>query len=121
MPRLPHHCLIAVCLAGSLLLLPLYCAGEEDLSSSEYYSTSSPEYDYNSTFEISFFSNASAEDLERFLSGPDTTEEETETDTSLITDTTFPTFSPKGQASRTVHCSFLLTVVLTAHQFLRFL
>ncbi|XP_036422400.1 uncharacterized protein si:ch211-191i18.2 [Colossoma macropomum] len=122
MPRLPHHCLIAVCLAGSLLLLPLCCVGQDAFPQYDYDSTTSPEYDYNATFEYSFYSNGSSEDLEKFLEGKDVDDEETETDISLTNpDSTTSTTLTKAQASRTVYPSLLLTVVLTAHLILQFL
>ncbi|KAM4724868.1 uncharacterized protein FYW61_013158 [Anableps anableps] len=58
--------LTAHLLGGSLLLLLLTAVCE-----AQYYgdTTLPPEYDsdYNSTFEYSFFSNSSSEDLDRFL------------------------------------------------------
>ncbi|XP_035385267.1 uncharacterized protein si:ch211-191i18.2 [Electrophorus electricus] len=120
MPRLPHHCVIAVCMAGSLLLLPLYCACLDVLPTYEYDSTPSPEYDYNATFDYVFYSNGSSEDLEKVLMGGGTYESETDispTDavspmsTSLITD----------QATRAVYPNVLLTLVLTARHLLRLL
>ncbi|KTG45963.1 hypothetical protein cypCar_00029095 [Cyprinus carpio] len=77
MARLPHRCvMISVCLAGALLLLPLCLGVEDDQYNLDYESTGTPEYDYNSTIEFSFFINASSEDLEKFLMGRET---ETET------------------------------------------
>ncbi|KAL7830429.1 hypothetical protein SRHO_G00315560 [Serrasalmus rhombeus] len=120
MPRLPHHCLIAVCLAGSVLLLPLCCVGQDASPQYDYDSTPSPDYDYNATFEYSLYSNGSSEDLEKLLEGKSIDGEETETDISPTNaESTAPT--TKAQASRTVYPSLLLTVVLTAHQILRFL
>ncbi|KAL6457029.1 hypothetical protein MHYP_G00339920 [Metynnis hypsauchen] len=122
MPRLPHHCLIAVCLAGSLLLLPLCCVGHDPSPQYDYDSTPSPDYDYNATFEYSLYSNGSSEDLEKLLEGKNIGGEETETDISLTNaESTASTTLTKDQASRTVYPSLLLTVVLTAHQILRFL
>ncbi|XP_017310635.1 uncharacterized protein si:ch211-191i18.2 isoform X2 [Ictalurus punctatus] len=66
MLRLLHHCLIVVCLAGSLMLLPLCCGGLKTLEY-EYDSTPVPDYDYNATFDYSFFSNSSNEALEYFI------------------------------------------------------
>uniref|UniRef100_A0A672JVE6 Si:ch211-191i18.2 n=1 Tax=Sinocyclocheilus grahami TaxID=75366 RepID=A0A672JVE6_SINGR len=42
---------------------------EDDQYNFDYDSTQTPEYDYNSTFEYSFFSNASSEELDKFLMG----------------------------------------------------
>ncbi|TRZ01253.1 hypothetical protein DNTS_008039, partial [Danionella cerebrum] len=43
--------------------------GVDDVQYHDYDSTQSPEYDYNSTFDFSFYSNASSEELELFLMG----------------------------------------------------
>ncbi|XP_072530955.1 uncharacterized protein [Salminus brasiliensis] len=121
MPRLPHYCLIAVCLAGSLLLRPLCCAGPDEMVY-DYDSTPLPEYDYNATFEYSFFSNGSNEELEDFFKEKEIGDDDAVTETSLTDPepTVFTTLG-KNQASRTVYSSLLLTVVLIAHQMLRLL
>ncbi|XP_076864985.1 uncharacterized protein LOC143516927 [Brachyhypopomus gauderio] len=109
MARLPHHFLITLCLAGSLLLLPLYCAGLDVIPVQDYDSTPSPEYDYNATFDYIFFSNGSSDDLEKFLRAGGTDEASTETDVQ----STVSTIGTAGQASRTVYPSVLLTLALT--------
>ncbi|KAL1256054.1 hypothetical protein QQF64_014115 [Cirrhinus molitorella] len=113
MARLPHRCvMISVCLAGALLLLPLCLGVEDDEYNFDYDSTQSPEYDYNSTFDISFFSNASSEELEKFLMGGGTDSGRetsfTETETEKETDggpheeqPTEPTIFVMDQASQT--------------------
>uniref|UniRef100_A0A8C1UMG4 Si:ch211-191i18.2 n=1 Tax=Cyprinus carpio TaxID=7962 RepID=A0A8C1UMG4_CYPCA len=61
MAKLPHLCvMISLCLSGALLLLPL-CLGVED---DQYY-----DYDSNSTYEYSFFSNVSSKEQENFFMG----------------------------------------------------
>ncbi|XP_051729566.1 uncharacterized protein si:ch211-191i18.2 [Ctenopharyngodon idella] len=129
MARLPHRCvMISVCLAGTLLLLPLCWGFDEDHY--DYDSTQIPEYDYNSTFDVMFFSNASHEDLEKFLMGGGTdsgeetsfTETETETDGSVHEQKpTEPTIIFRNQASQSAPVCFLLTLVLLVHQLLRLL
>ncbi|XP_067268064.1 uncharacterized protein si:ch211-191i18.2 [Chanodichthys erythropterus] len=123
MARLPHRCvMISVCLAGTLLLLPL-CWGGEDYYDYDY--TQTPDYD-NSTF--GFFSNVSHEVIEKILmeggidSGGETsfTETETETDGSVHEQKpTEPTI--RNQASRSAPVCVLLTSVLLVHQLLRLL
>ncbi|XP_048057580.1 uncharacterized protein si:ch211-191i18.2 [Megalobrama amblycephala] len=120
MARLPHRCvMISVCLAGTLLLLPLCWGGEYHY---DYDSTQTPDYDdYNSTF--GFYSNVSHEVIEKILmdggidSGGET---ETETDGSVHEQKpTEPTI--RNQASRSSPVCFLLTSVLLVHQLLRLL
>ncbi|XP_050993671.1 uncharacterized protein si:ch211-191i18.2 [Labeo rohita] len=135
MARLPHRCvMISVCLAGALLLLPL-CLGVEDYQYNiDYDSTQTPEYDYNSTFDFSFFSNASSEELEKFFmgegtdSGRETSFKETETEREKETDggaheekPTEPTTFVMNQASQSTPLCSLLTLVLMLHQLLRLL
>ncbi|XP_073678378.1 uncharacterized protein [Garra rufa] len=129
MARLPHRCvMISVCLAGALLLLPLCLGVEDDQYNFDYDSTQTPEYDYNSTFDFSFFSNASSEDLERFLMGGGTdsatsfTETEKETDGGAHEEKpTEPTIFVMSQASQSTPLCSLLTLVLMVHQLLRLL
>ncbi|KAG7317079.1 hypothetical protein KOW79_019377 [Hemibagrus wyckioides] len=118
MLRLLHHCLIAVCLAGSLMLLPLFCAGIEFIQlDRDYDSTPSPDYDYNATFDYTFFSNSSTDELEMFLK-----ERESEDEDGIL-DITDPmsTVSSVSEAFRTVYSSLLLMLILAAHQLLRLL
>ncbi|CAM4631394.1 unnamed protein product [Leuciscus chuanchicus] len=123
MARLPQRCvMISVCLAGTLLLLPLCWGLEDDQYNYDYDSTHTPEYDYNSTF--GFFSNASSDVLEKFLMGGETDAGEetnfTETDGSVYEQKpTAPTVN-KNQASRSTPVCSLLTLVLV-HQLLRLL
>ncbi|KAK7125077.1 hypothetical protein R3I94_019206 [Phoxinus phoxinus] len=128
MARLPQRCvMISVCLAGTLLLLPLCWGVEEDQYNFDYDSTHTPEYDYNSTFGFLFFSNASSDDLEKFLMGGGTDAGEethfTETDGSVYEEKpTAPTVIFRNQASRSSPVCFLLTLVLLVHhQLLRLL
>ncbi|MEQ2266928.1 hypothetical protein XENORESO_021632 [Xenotaenia resolanae] len=71
-------------LGGSLLLLTAVCEAQ-------YYSNVTPhpdyESDYNATFEYSFFSNSSSEDLERFIGEVDGEEEEEEEEVSVTSTT----------------------------------
>ncbi|XP_053469168.1 uncharacterized protein si:ch211-191i18.2 isoform X2 [Ictalurus furcatus] len=93
MLRLLHHCLIAVCLAGSLMLLPLCCGGLK-ISEYEYDSTPLPDYDYNATFDYSFFSNSSNEALEYFIREKESEDENGGLDRSQ-TDQVVPTQANK--------------------------
>ncbi|XP_047663581.1 uncharacterized protein si:ch211-191i18.2 [Tachysurus fulvidraco] len=116
MLRLLHQCLIAVSLAGTLMLLPRCCAAIVDIQlEPEYDSTPLPDYDYNATFDYSFFSNSSTEELEIFLK-----EKETETDNSDldITDLLSTVSTDSNEAFRTVYSSLLLMLILAAHQLL---
>ncbi|KAK2836472.1 hypothetical protein Q7C36_014341 [Tachysurus vachellii] len=119
MLRLLHHCLIAVSLAGSLMLLPLCCADIEVIQlETEYDSTPLPDYDYNATFDYSFYSNSSTEELERFFK-----EKETEADNRGldITDPPSTVSTVSNEAFKTVYSSLLLMLILAAHQLLRLL
>lgn len=118
MARLPHHCvMISVCLAGALLLLPLCLGVEEDQYNSDYDTTPTPEYDYNSTFEFWFFSNVSSEELEKYLM-----ENGTETETfEGEEEPTEPTIFDTDQASQSTPLCSLLTLVLMVHPLLRLL
>ncbi|XP_058608626.1 uncharacterized protein si:ch211-191i18.2 [Onychostoma macrolepis] len=128
MARLPHRCvMISVCLAGALLLLPLCLGVEDDQYNFDYDSTQIPEYDYNSTFEYSFFSNASSEELDKFLMGRET---ETQTETEAEKETvggvheekpTEPTIFDTDQASQSTPLCSILTLVLMVHLLLRLL
>uniref|UniRef100_A0A3B1JJM4 Si:ch211-191i18.2 n=2 Tax=Astyanax mexicanus TaxID=7994 RepID=A0A3B1JJM4_ASTMX len=120
MPRLPHYCLIAVCLAGYMLLHPHCCAGQDD-TIYDYDSTPLPEYDYNATFEYTFYSNGSSEDLEKFFNENKIDDEDAVTETNDEDQEPTAPSTSQNQASRTVYPSLLLTVVLTAHQMYRFL
>uniref|UniRef100_A0A671NYH4 Si:ch211-191i18.2 n=1 Tax=Sinocyclocheilus anshuiensis TaxID=1608454 RepID=A0A671NYH4_9TELE len=122
--------MISVCLAGALLLLPLCFGVEDNQYNFDYDSTQTPEYEYNSTFEYSFFSNASSEELEKFLmgegmdSGGETsfTEIKKETDGGVHEEKpTEPTIFDKDQASQSTPVCSLLTLVLMVHQLLRLL
>ncbi|TSK31395.1 hypothetical protein Baya_3505 [Bagarius yarrelli] len=121
MLRLLYQCLIAVCLAGSLMLLPVCCAGVKITQlEPDYESTASPDYDYNATFDYSFFSNGSTEDLEMFLLNNESEEENggfdiTETNPMATKSTV------ADEAFRTVYSSLLLMLILAAHQLLRLL
>ncbi|KAB5530899.1 hypothetical protein PHYPO_G00134660 [Pangasianodon hypophthalmus] len=117
MLRLLHHCLLAVCLAGSLMLLPLCCAGFKLISEYEYDSTPLPDYDYNATFDYTFFSNSSTEDLEIFFR-----EKESEDGLDISpTDTESTVSTYPSKAFRTVYPSLVLVLILAAHQLLRLL
>uniref|UniRef100_A0A9J7ZV04 Cocaine- and amphetamine-regulated transcript 4 n=1 Tax=Cyprinus carpio carpio TaxID=630221 RepID=A0A9J7ZV04_CYPCA len=98
---------------------------EDDQYNLDYESTGTPEYDYNSTIEFSFFINASSEDLEKFLMG-----RETETETKGEKETvgggheekpTEPTIFDTDQASQSTPLCSLLTLVLMVHPLLRLL
>ncbi|XP_067281701.1 uncharacterized protein si:ch211-191i18.2 [Pseudorasbora parva] len=129
MARLPHRCvMISVCLAGTLLLLPLCSGVDEDQYNFDYEEyTHTPEYDYNSTFDFTFFSNASSDDLEKFLMGVTESGKKTsftETDGSVHEKkSTTPTapITESNQASRSTPVCFLLTLVVLVHQLLRLL
>ncbi|XP_062384958.1 uncharacterized protein si:ch211-191i18.2 [Sardina pilchardus] len=62
MSRLPH---LTVCLVGALLLMPFCRAQESDFE--EYDTTPDYDDDFNTTIEYSFFSNSSADELDKFL------------------------------------------------------
>ncbi|XP_056336518.1 uncharacterized protein si:ch211-191i18.2 [Danio aesculapii] len=123
MARRAERCvMISVCL---LLLLPL-CWGVEPDHEYLYEFTDAP--DYNSTFEYSFFSNVSREDLERFLNGEelDTVGETnfTESETDGRVHQEKPTEPPvmfESQASRSSPVCLLLQLVVMVHHLLRLL
>ncbi|KAF4073926.1 hypothetical protein AMELA_G00248830 [Ameiurus melas] len=117
MLRLLHHYLIAVCLAGSLVLLPLCCGGIHN-SDYEYDSTPLPDYDYNATFDYSFFSNSSNEALEYFIREKESEDENGGLD---IWQTDEEVTTQENKAFRTVYPSSLLILILAAHQLLRLL
>ncbi|MCJ8746310.1 hypothetical protein PDJAM_G00140230 [Pangasius djambal] len=120
MLRLLHHCLLAVCLAGSLMLLPLCCAGVKLTPEYEYDSTPLPDYDYNATFDYTFFSNSSSEDLEFFFREKESEDEKGGLDISPTDpESTVSTYPSK--AFRSVYPSLLLVLILSAHQLLRLL
>ncbi|MED6277602.1 hypothetical protein CHARACLAT_015210 [Characodon lateralis] len=85
-------------LGGSLLLLTAVCEAQ-------YYSnvTLPPDYefDYNATFEYSFFSNSSGEDLERFIGEVDGEEEEEEEEEVSVTSTTISSKSTERSEDTT--------------------
>ncbi|XP_065147436.1 uncharacterized protein [Paramisgurnus dabryanus] len=124
MARIPHRCVtISACLAGALLLLPL-CWGVED-EEYDYDSTQFP--DYNETFEFSFFSNASREELEnitRLLFGveTDTGEDSSkrETDENVLKEKPTKPTVPMNQASRSAPVRFI-TLLMMVYQLLRLL
>ncbi|NP_001038506.1 uncharacterized protein isoform X1 [Danio rerio] len=124
MARRAERCvMISVC----LLLLPL-CWGVEPDHEYEYEFTDTPEFDYNTTFEYSFFSNVSSEDLEKFLKGEELyTEGETsftESETDGRVHQEKPTEPPvmfESQASRSSPACLLLTLVVMVHHLLRLL
>ncbi|XP_060798061.1 uncharacterized protein si:ch211-191i18.2 [Neoarius graeffei] len=120
MLRLLHHCLIAVCLAGSLMLLPLCCAEDAIIFDHDYNSTPLPDYDYNATFDYTLFSNGSLEDLEWLLREKDYEDEKPGLDTSH-TDPQSTVSTSTNKAFRTVYPSSLLMLILAAHQLLRLL
>ncbi|XP_059412357.1 uncharacterized protein si:ch211-191i18.2 [Carassius carassius] len=124
MARLPHHCvMISVCLAGALLVLPLCLGVEEDQYNFDYDTTQTPEYDYNSTFEFSFFSNVSSEELEKYLM-ENGTETESEAEKETFGDEEKPTeatICDTDQASQSTPLCSLLTLVLMVHPLLRLL
>ncbi|XP_062846697.1 uncharacterized protein si:ch211-191i18.2 isoform X2 [Trichomycterus rosablanca] len=96
--------------------MPLCCDVIEVVSEydSYYDSTAAPDYDYNSTFLYSFFSNGSSEDWDIFIR-----EKESETETGELD--IEPTVSNNNQAGKTTYPSLLLTVVLTVHHLFRIL
>ncbi|XP_047238796.1 uncharacterized protein si:ch211-191i18.2 [Girardinichthys multiradiatus] len=85
-------------LGGSLLLLTAVCEAQ-------YYSNVTPppdyESDYNSTFEYSFFSNSSSEDLEWFIGEVDGEEEEEEEEEVSVTSTTISSKSTERSEDTT--------------------
>uniref|UniRef100_A0A8C7FP41 Si:ch211-191i18.2 n=1 Tax=Oncorhynchus kisutch TaxID=8019 RepID=A0A8C7FP41_ONCKI len=117
MHRLTHYRLLFLCLTG-VLLLPL-CCGQTVYDDYDD-TTQTPDYDYNATFEYIFFSNASTEDLDKFLraseeefyEGEDMVEEE---DTTFST-TMSTTDSSIAKGSRTAPPCLLLALALTVHQ-----
>ncbi|KAJ8377915.1 hypothetical protein AAFF_G00250660 [Aldrovandia affinis] len=68
MQGLPRH-LFSLCLTGVILLH--VCCGQHEDRDVDYDVTAVPDYDYNSTFDYSFFSNTSSGtlDLEELLKG----------------------------------------------------
>eukprot|EP00063_Salmo_salar_P022255 XP_013997090.1 PREDICTED: uncharacterized protein LOC106569899 [Salmo salar] len=118
MHRLTHYRLLFVCLTGVLLLLPL-CCGQ-----TVYYdygdATPTPDYDYNATFEYVFFSNASTEDLDKFLRASEEEfyegEEEDTTFSTTMSTTMSTTDSSIAKGSRTAPPCLLLALGLTVHQ-----
>lgn len=119
MHRLTHYHFLLVCLTGVLLLLPL-CWGQNEYD--DYGDTTpTPDYDYNATFEYTFFSNTSTEDLDKFLSGSEEEDDEGE-DMEEEEDTTFSTTMSTtdssivmAKGSRTARPCLLLAVGLTVH------
>ncbi|KAL4629502.1 hypothetical protein GN956_G16504 [Arapaima gigas] len=94
------HCLLCVCLSWNLLMLLLSHAATQDLEDDmmyEYEGTSLPDYDSNSTFDFTFFSNVSNfyEDLQKYWTESTTREpiehvEKGEEDVSQGTDSGAP-------------------------------
>ncbi|XP_033182104.1 uncharacterized protein si:ch211-191i18.2 [Anabas testudineus] len=72
-----------LCLSGfSVILLLLQSTGSE---AEQLDLTPPPDYDYNATFEYSFFSNGSSEDLDKFSERFGDPDEEEETVTTVTT------------------------------------
>ncbi|XP_061111440.1 uncharacterized protein si:ch211-191i18.2 [Conger conger] len=73
---LPGH-LLPLCMLGALLL---YTSSAQEEDYGDYDVTASPDYDYNATFDYSFFSNTSGgmQELEDILEGGVLREEEDE-------------------------------------------
>ncbi|KAG5264662.1 hypothetical protein AALO_G00256630 [Alosa alosa] len=135
MYRLPH---LTVCLVGALLLMP-FCRAESDF---EEYDTTALYEDYNATFEYSFYSNSSVDDLDKFLleagdtgdvePGTDVTPteevtegEEVETvemeDEVTITKPPTSRHIPTDEACRTTSPCMLVALGLISHQLARLL
>uniref|UniRef100_UPI003AADED4D uncharacterized protein isoform X2 n=1 Tax=Centroberyx gerrardi TaxID=166262 RepID=UPI003AADED4D len=124
---------LSVCLTAASLLLLLPLSGAEVQYEDYLDSTLAPDYsDYNATFDYSFYSNSSIDDLDEFLKGAgggadpeDEGGEEGQEGTVTVATSTATTTEggrvpiyntaslPGTRASGTVGCSFLLLLSLT--------
>ncbi|XP_046875853.1 uncharacterized protein si:ch211-191i18.2 [Hypomesus transpacificus] len=104
---------LLLCLANALLLLPL-CYGEED---QDYDMTTQDYGDYNATFDYSFYSNSSNEELDKFLSD---SEEEEDQEPEVVDEefevTTITTVAgSRAPKTSSASASLLFSAALTLH------
>lgn len=83
---------MSLCLLVFLLSLFAGCEGQD-------FSTPAPDYDYNSTFYYSFYSNASNDELEDFLNSSDSFDPHDFEDEETVTTET-PTETPLATTPR---------------------
>ncbi|KAL0962293.1 hypothetical protein UPYG_G00338210 [Umbra pygmaea] len=111
MHRLSQYCLLSV-LTGVLTFLP-FCWGQGTYDDVTEY-TQSTDYDYDSTFNYTFYSNTSIEELDKFLNKNDVGEDMEELESTTVSTTESTRNLAEG--SRIAISCFLLTLVFTIHQ-----
>ncbi|KAJ8000191.1 hypothetical protein DPEC_G00202280 [Dallia pectoralis] len=117
MHRFIQPCLLSV-LTGALLLVPI-CWGQYEDSYDNHEATGTPDYDYNTTFEYTFFSNDSSDELDKFLTKNDIGIDMGEEESTVVSTTDSDRVFDKG--SRMAPPCFLFTLGFTAHQLVQHL